>query len=180
MSVETIARRYGTALADVALESGETETIKSELRDWEALISSSTELQKAFQSPAIAHADKEKLLGQLLARTQPSKATGNFLRILLKNGRLTELSEINDRFGSILEERSGVVVAAITSARELPDSERAEFKSKLETLTGKRVNLNFEIDKEIIGGVITRVGSTVYDGSVRTKLENLKEQLISG
>ena len=179
MSTETIARRYGTALADVVLETGETETVRSELREWELQILSNADLQKAFDSPAIAHLEKEKLLDTLIAKTNPSKTSANFLRVLLQNGRLTELREINDRFAAVLEERSGVVAAAITSARELPENERNEFRSKLEKLTGKKVDLNFKIDKEIIGGVVTRIGSTVYDGSVKTKLENLKAELIN-
>ncbi len=179
MSTETIARRYGTALADVVLKGGETETVKSELREWELSVLSNVDLQNAFDSPAIAHLEKEKLLDTLLSKTNPTKTAANFLRLLLQNGRLTELSDINDRFAAVLEERSGVVAAAITSARELPESERNEFRSKLERLTGKKVDLHFEIDKEIIGGVVTRVGSTVYDGSVKTKLENLKAELIN-
>ena len=178
MSTETIARRYGTALADVVLETGETETVKTELRDWEQQILSNADLRSAFESPAIAHLEKEKLLEKLLVRTNPSKTVANFLRVLLQNGRLADLSEINGRFAAVLEERSGVIAASITSARELPDNERGEFRSKLERLTGKRLDIKFDIDKEIIGGVVTRIGSTVYDGSVKTKLENLKAEMI--
>jgi F-type H+-transporting ATPase subunit delta len=90
------------------------------------------------------------------------------------------LDEINERFATVLEERSGVVSANVTSARELPDSEKSELRLNLEKLTGKRLNINFGIDENIIGGVVTRIGSTVYDGSVRTQLENLKEQLVNG
>jgi len=93
---------------------------------------------------------------------------------------LMGLDEINERFALVIEERSGVVSAKVTSARELPDSERTELRSNLEKLTGKRLNINFGIDENIIGGVVTRIGSTVYDGSVRTQLENLKQQLVNG
>jgi len=93
---------------------------------------------------------------------------------------LMGLDEINERFATVLEERSGVVSANVTSARELPDSEKSELRLNLEKLTGKRLNINFGIDENIIGGVVTRIGSTVYDGSVRTQLENLKEQLVNG
>jgi F-type H+-transporting ATPase subunit delta len=180
MSNETIARRYGTALADVVLETGETESVKAELSTWEELINSNSDLESAFSSPVIAHLVKERVLERLLEKTVPSKTTSNFLRVLLKNGRMTDLGDINDRFVAVLEERSGVVIAEITSARELPDRERLDFQKRLETLTGKKVNMNFEIDDEIIGGVVTRIGSKVYDGSVKTKLENLKEQLVNG
>jgi len=180
MSVETIARRYGTALADVVLKTGETDTVKSELNIWESMMADSAELQSAFRNPSIAHLDKEKVLEGLIAKTKPSKTTSNFLRVLLKNSRLTELREINTRFDSILEERSGHVAAEVISARDLSDAQKNELKTNLEKLTGKQVKLNFGIDQDIIGGVVTRVGSTVYDGSVRTQLENLKEQLING
>jgi F-type H+-transporting ATPase subunit delta len=180
MSIETIARRYGTALADVVLKSGETETVKKELNAFGAMIAENTDLQSVFSNPAIAHASKEKLLGELIKKTKPSRATANFLRVLLQNSRLTELGEISERFESVLEERSGVVSAEITSARELPSGERKEFEKNLERLTGKSVNVNYAVDADIIGGVVTRIGSTVYDGSVKTKLENLREELING
>ena len=81
---------------------------------------------------------------------------------------------------AVLDERGGIVAAEITSARELPTDEKAEFEKSLAALTGKTVNVNYAVDPDIIGGVVTRIGSTVYDGSVKTKLENLREQLISG
>lgn len=180
MSVETVARRYATALADVVTKSGETETVKNELKLWEDLIKSNGNLQNAFANPAIAHLSKEKVLESLLEKAKPSKTTANFLRVLLRNSRLTEISEINEKFSAVLEERSGIVSAKIISARPLSDAEKSELQANLNKLTGKNVSPNFEIDKNIIGGVITRVGSTVYDGSVKTKLENLKQQLISG
>lgn len=91
-----------------------------------------------------------------------------------------EIGAINDKFETVLEERGGVVAAEIISARELPQAERAAFQTNLEKLTGKQVNINYTVDSEIIGGVVTRIGSTVYDGSVKTKLVNLKEQLVNG
>lgn len=178
MSRETIARRYSAALADVVLETGETETVKAELSGWTELFRSSVDLQTVFSNPAITHINKERVLGDLIAKVKPSKATANFLRVLLQNGRLTEIGEINDRFDTVLQERSGVVSAEITSARELPAGERTEFQANLERLTGKKVNINYAINIDIIGGVVTRIGSTVYDGSVKTKLENLREQLV--
>ena len=180
MSVETIARRYATALADVVLKSGETETVKSELKSWEELIEANENLQTVFGNPSIAHLKKENILHDLLAKVRPTKTTANFLRVLLKNSRLTELGHINTRFAAVLEERSGNVLAKITSARELSESEKAELKINLEKLTGKQVKPDFNIDNGIIGGVVTQIGSTVYDGSVRTQLENLKEELVNG
>ena len=180
MSTETIARRYSVALADVVVRSGETENVKAELAGFGTMLDSSAELQSVFGSPAIAHADKEKVLESLIAKMRPTKTTANFVRVLLQNSRLMNLAEINTRFAAELESRSGVVIAEITSARDLPQNERAEFESSLAKLTGKKVSVNYAVDKEIIGGTVTRIGSTVYDGSVKTKLENLREQLVNG
>jgi F-type H+-transporting ATPase subunit delta len=178
MSVETVARRYAAALADVVTKTNETDSVKTELKTWEQIINSNADLQTAFRNPAISHTDKEKVLDNLIAKTQPTKTTANFLRILLRNDRLTEIKEINERFAGVLEERSGVVSAQITSARPLSVTEKAEMKSSLEKLTGKKINLNFATDESLIGGVVTRLGSTVYDGSVKTQLEELKLQMI--
>jgi len=180
MSVEVVARRYASALADVVQKAQETETVKSELLQWAAILGSNANLHDALSNPAIPKAQKENVLGKLIEKARPTMTTANFLRVLLRNGRLTELSKINERFAAELEERSGTVLAEVISARELPASERSELQARLEKLTGKHVRLSFNIDQNIIGGVITRIGSTVYDGSVKTRLENLREQLIGG
>ncbi|HRJ87946.1 MAG: ATP synthase F1 subunit delta [Blastocatellia bacterium] len=178
MSVETVSRRYAAALADVVTKSGESESVRAELKGWEEMIASNNDLSTAFRNPAIAHLRKEGVLEELLKRSKPSRTTANFLRILLQNSRLTELSEINERFVSELEERVGIVHAEVSSAHELSDEHKAELKSNLEKLTGKQVKFDFEINKDLIGGVVARIGSTVYDGSVRTQLEHLREQLM--
>lgn len=180
MSVETVARRYATALADVVVKTGETETVRAELKNWESLIAENGDLESAFNNPAIPHANKEKVLENIIERIHPSRTSANFLRILLRNGRLAELADINERFEAEIEERSGVVSAEVISARELPEGERTAMQNSLEKLTSKKVKINFNIDNELIGGVVTRIGSTVYDGSVKTQLENLKEQLVNG
>ncbi|MGI8470255.1 MAG: ATP synthase F1 subunit delta [Pyrinomonadaceae bacterium] len=178
MSVETIARRYATALADVVVKQNETDKIKTELKIWESVISENENLTEVFRNPSIQQAQKEKVLESLIERAKPAPTTANFLRVLLRNGRITELKEINNRFETVLEERAGIVSAKITSARPLGDDEKRELQTNLEKMTGKRVNLNFDIKQEIIGGVVTTIGSTVYDGSVKTQLQNLKEQMI--
>lgn len=178
MSVETVARRYALALADVVAKSNEAENIKTELIQWETMMSANADLINAFRNPAINHAGKEKLLETLIEKAKPSRTTANFLRVLLRNGRLTELAQINNKFAAVLEERSGSIAAKIVSARPLSAEEQTELQTNLRRLTGKNVSLNFDIDQSIIGGVITKIGSTVYDGSVKTQLENLKEQMI--
>lgn len=180
MSVETIARRYGGALADSVIANGETEKVAAELVVFNNLFAENEQLGTIFANPAISHASKEKVLESIIERAKPSKTTANFARILLRNGRLGEIREVATRFRSILDERGGIVKAEVISASPISDGERSSFKAELEKKTGKDITLDFKVDESIIGGVITRVGSTVYDGSVRTKLDNLREQLING
>jgi F0F1-type ATP synthase delta subunit len=97
MSVETIARRYANALADVVVKSGNTDEVTSELNTWQQLISSNPDLNTAFGNPSINHARKERVLETLISRSNPSRTTANFLRILLRNARLTELPVITDK-----------------------------------------------------------------------------------
>ncbi len=178
MSNETVARRYASALADVVMKIGEAETVRAELRAWGQMIAGNAELENAFANPSIAAARKQAVLEALIEKARSSKTTSNFLRVLLENGRMTDLPAVTERFESVLEERSGVISGEVISAHELDEPARLELMSNLEKLTGKSVKLNYQIDQDIIGGVITRVGSTVYDSSVRTKLKNLREQLV--
>jgi F-type H+-transporting ATPase subunit delta len=178
MSVELIARRYAGALADVV--GKDYKTVQDELKIFEGMMSGSKELSTMFANPAIAHADKVKVLDTLITKTKPNKTTANFLKVLLENGRLVNLSEINQAFVTVLAERSGVVSAQVTSARELSAKEQKDLEANLEKMVGNKVNLAYEIDQNIIGGIVTRIGSTVYDSSVRTQLDNLKKQLVNG
>ncbi|MBX3294843.1 MAG: ATP synthase F1 subunit delta [Acidobacteria bacterium] len=177
-SVETVARRYATALADVVEKTGEADSVRSEIKTWEAMIASNADLANAFGNPAIAHLKKEAVLEKLIERAKPSRTTSNFLRVLLKNGRFNELGEVGTKFDSVIEERRGIVHGTVTSAHDLSDAEKTELKAALERVTGKTVNLAFGIDKDLIGGVVARIGSTVYDSSVKTQLETLRERLL--
>src|SRR2546421_5910587 len=135
-----IARRYASALADVVVTSGDADTVKTELTVFEQLVAANADLANVLGNPAIAHVSKERLLIELIKKTKPSKTTANFLRVLLQNNRLIDLSQINHRFESVLTERSGVVAARVTSARELPEGERTEVEKTIGKLTGKRVS----------------------------------------
>lgn len=179
MSVETVARRYAGALADVVGKSDEVEAIKSELNDWQKMLTANADLRNAFHNPSIAHASKEKVLESLIDKSRPTKTTANFLRVLLRNNRLTEIDAISEKLGSVLEERSGVIKAKVISSRKLSEGEISDLRSNLIKVTGgKEIRLEFIIDESIIGGAVVRVGSKVYDGSVRTQLDLLKEQMI--
>jgi len=177
LSLQTIARRYATALADVALERAEAREVIEELKGWESMINSNPQLREVFANPTVSYDQKSNLLNELIARTKVLRTTTNFLKLLLKNQRLTELAEINRRLAQVLDERAGVVAAEVVTARPIAEVIRKSIHSKLKGITGKEVRVSFETDIAIIGGLVTRIGSTVYDGSIRTQLELLSNRL---
>jgi F-type H+-transporting ATPase subunit delta len=177
LSVQTVARRYATALADVVRAQGEAQEVQTELTAWAEMMQSNEQLLEVFRNPTIPYEQKRKVLNALIARPRVRQTTANFLQVLLQNHRLAELSEVNKRFAQILDERSGVVSAEVTTARPVPQSSQDALRAKLTEMTGKSVRMSFETDEELIGGIVTRIGSTIYDGSVRNQLQQVKERL---
>ena len=177
MSVQTVARRYASALADVVLERGEAREIQDELIAWEKLFRLSPSLQEVFRNPTIALDQKRAVLNKLIERVKPRPATVNFLKVLLQNQRLTELGEINRKLAEMLDERAGMVAATVMTARPVPETAQNQLHARLLSLTGKKVRIDFATDPNLIGGLVTRIGSTVYDGSARNHLQQLKEKM---
>ena len=171
MSVQTVARRYASALVDVVLERGEAREVQDELLAWEKMFQASSMLPEVFRNPTIALDKKRAVLNKLIERAKPGPTTANFLKVLLQNQRLTELGEINKKFAELLDERAGMVAATVTTARSVPENAQQTLQAKLLSLTGKKVRISFTTDPELIGGLVTRIGSTVYDGSVRNHLQ---------
>jgi len=177
MSVQQVARRYATALADVVIPRGEAPDVQDELKVWEELLHANANLREVFANPTIALDKKRAVLKRLIEMARPRPATINFLKVLLQNQRLTDLAEINRRFAQILDERAGMIAAKVTTAGAVPHDAQTRLQEKLATLSGKKVRIDFATDPEIIGGLVTRIGSTVYDGSVRSQLQLIKEKM---
>jgi len=177
MSVQTVARRYAAALADVVIERGEAPEVREEMTVWGEMLKSHQNLRDVFGNPTIALDQKRKVLNRLIELSKPRATTANFLKVLLQNQRLTELSEINKKFAQVLDERAGLVAATVTTARPIPQDVHDRLEGALVSLTGKKVRIDFLTDPNLIGGVVTRIGSTVYDGSVRSQLQQLKEKM---
>ena len=177
MSVQTVARRYATALADVVIQQGEAREVQDELLAWGAMLQANANLREVFANPTIALDQKRAVLNKLIEIAKPRATTANFLKVLLQNQRLTELGEINRKFAQILDERAGMVAATVTTARTVPQDAQAKLYDTLAKLTGKKVRIDFATNPEIIGGLVTRIGSTVYDGSVRSQLQQIKEKM---
>ena len=178
MSVQAVARRYASALTDVVLTRNEAREVQDELKIWDEMLQSNPNLREVFANPTVAIDQKRAVLKRLIEMAQPRPTTGNFLKVLLQNQRLTELGEINRKFAQVLDERAGVVAATVTTARPIADAAHEQLRGTLAALTGKQVRIDFITDGELIGGVVTRIGSTVYDGSVRNQLQQVKEKMI--
>jgi len=178
MSLQTMARRYASALADVVLERGEAAEVLTELAAWEGMIQSTPNLLEVLRNPTIALDQKRAVLNKLIERAKPRETTVNFLKVLLQNQRLTELGEINRKLADVLDVRAGMVAATVTTARSVPESSQQRLHAKLTGLTGKKVRVNFAIDPDLLGGIVTRIGSTVYDGSVRNHLEQIRTKMV--
>ena len=180
MSVIAIARRYAEALADVATAHDQVEQIGDELRVFAEMMKASPELRDVFASPIISQTDKRRVLDALVERVRPGQYTVNLLRTMLSHYRLHYLVELREQYIRVINERSGVVVAEVTTASDVGQGEREKLGRTLQAMTGKQVQFKFKTDPLLIGGVVTRVGSVVYDGSVRTQLREIRERMKRG
>ena len=177
MSLQTVARRYAAALADVAIERREEREVQRELDQWAAMIESHAQLKEVFANPTIVYDHKQKLLEDLIARSRVRETTASFLRVLLRNQRLSQLREVAARYGYVLDERGGIVAATVTTARPIPEDLQKQLHDTLATATGRKVRLDFNTDEAIIGGMVAQIGSTIFDGSVQNQLERLAHDL---
>jgi F-type H+-transporting ATPase subunit delta len=173
LSLQTVARRYASALADVVIERREEREVQNELDVWASMIDGNPQLKEVFANPTVSYDQKKRVLQELLARTRVRETTASFLRVLLSNQRLAELPQISERFGQVLDERSGIVAAEITTAKPISDELKQALHDALASATGRTVRLTFATDEAIIGGVVARIGSTIFDGSVESNLERL-------
>ena len=173
MSLQTVARRYAQALADVVIERREEREVQNEIQSWASMIDGNPQLKEVFANPTVAYEQKQTVLEELISRTRVTGTTASFLRVLLRNQRLAQLPEIAARFSQVLDERGGVVAAEITTARPIPEELKKTLHETLASATGRTVRLTFATDENIIGGFVARIGSTIFDGSVDNRLERL-------
>jgi F-type H+-transporting ATPase subunit delta len=177
--LKALAERYAGALVDVALENHQADQVKHELADFATLMRESAELHSLLANPSIARAVKHKVIEEIVNRMGASRTLRNYLFVIVDQRRAAMLIEIEQAFGRLLDARQGITQAAVTSAADLTEVERAELGAALSKLTGQKVQAQFTTDKALIGGAVVRIGSTIYDGSVRTQLERMRAQMIS-
>lgn len=158
----------------------EPERVRDQLRSIESIIASSLELRTALLSPAVSPSRKRAVMARLTESIHLDQAVRNFLFVVIDHRRTHEFASIVEAFEAVLDERMGYIQTSVASARALTDAQRVSLETQLSRLSGKKAKLKFTIDESLLGGVVARLGSTVYDGSVRGQLERLKRLVVSG
>lgn len=174
-----VATRYAKALVDVVTSHPELNSadVLRGLRSVQELIESSEDLENALASPAVASSQKRAVIRRLMEPMGLIDQVRNFVYVVIDHRRAPVFPEIVDAFEELMDEQLGIVSADIRSAQELTDSQRASLEAQVSRLAGKQAKLKYSLDPALIAGVVARVGSTVYDGSVRGQLERLRTRL---
>ena len=174
-----VANRYAKALADVVTDDQDSRQVQTQLEEFSSLLEKNTELRQVLTSPAFPLPKRKAVMEAVLKRVKFAKFTTNFLLLLLDNFRLELLEDICEAFKQKVDEQLGIVRVRVSAAEPLAKKQQTELQKSFETLTSKKVKLMVREDPTLVGGVVARLGSTVYDGSLKSKLERMSEHLIS-
>ena len=180
MTLSAVATRYAKALADVTSTPAgalSPQDALAQLSAFESALAASRELENALTTPAVPTGRKRAVVARIAGVLNLSPIARNFLFVLIDHRRITLLGAILHSFDLIMDERLGFARAEVSSPRELTETQRGAINAQLEHVTGKRIRMRFAVDPELIGGVVARIGSTVYDGSVRGQLLTLGQRL---
>jgi len=172
-----IARRYAKALLAIGKEDGQAETYKEELGGFVKLLEEQRELEQAISNPLYGAENRKKILQTVVERLQLSKVMTSFLSLLFDKGRIQYLKDIYTLYEKLTDELANIIRADLVSAVEIQEESIAKIQAALSEKTGKEVKMEVRVDPTLIGGVVTKIGDLVLDGSVRTQLMSLKESL---
>jgi F-type H+-transporting ATPase subunit delta len=169
--------RYARSLAEVALELNDEERVSRDLAEYREVFQAVPDLLVAFDSPAVTRDAKENVFSALLVRYPVRKVTENFLRVLLQHNRIRYFDQIYEIYVTTVNEHKGIATAAVTTAAPLSERELTGLRESLSKVTGKIIKLDVQLDSGLLGGVVVQVGSTVYDGSIRRQLSEMRRHL---
>ena len=176
----TVVNTYARAFADVVVGSRlDAARTLAEAQQVASFTRESKELREVWDNPSIPAEQKRAVLDAIVQRAGLSRPVRNFVAVLIDKGRTRFLAEIVEQFAHDLNQRLGIAEARITTARNLSPQERSTLESDLSKITGKQIRAQYEQDPSVLGGAIARLGSTVYDGSVKGQLERIRQQLVS-
>jgi F-type H+-transporting ATPase subunit delta len=175
--LKSASLQYATALADIVLQQGAAEPAERQLKDFLAAYEESAELRNALATPAIKREVKHHVIEQLIARLGASRIIRNFLFVIVDNQRFHLLPEIVESFQQIIRDRQGVAEAQVATAVALNDGQKNLLVRTLEGLSGKKIQAVYSLDPGLLGGVHVRIGDTIYDGSLKNRLNQLRVRL---
>lgn len=174
--IDIIANRYAEALFQLSEEENITEEIHSQLQEVVGLVKSNKDLENVLKSPLVSKSEKVDLIEKIFSN-QVNKHLKNFLKILIEKGRITSLKSIELTFKQLLNDKNNVIEGTVISAIPMEQRKIKELEDKLSKKYNKNVTLENKVDESILGGVLVRLGNTQIDGSVKTQLNNIKDQL---
>ncbi len=178
--MSALTLRYAHAFASVAASNHlDANAAQQQLRDFSDTLADSHELREVLMNPSIANEQKLKVLDAIAGRIGMFPQVRNFLAVIMDHQRLSELEEILTEYHAVADEQSGVAEAEITSAHPLNDQDRVELEAQVAKLAGGQVRATYRQDATLLGGAVVRIGSTVYDGSLRGQFRQLKQRLVS-
>lgn len=181
--MSAFASRYARAFADVVQEQRlDPNHVVGQMNEFVRMVESSPDLKNVWENPGVPNDQKIKLLDALVTREDAGsmKYVRNFMAVLIQHRRIGAIKEITQQFIAELDNRLGFAQAEISSARELGAQEKRSLEAQVAQVTGKQVRAVYSQDKALIGGAVVKVGSTIFDGSVRGQLERMRELLASG
>ena len=177
MIAGSIPRRYARALMAIGVATSSHEMLGRELGDLADAMRGSPEMGLALSHPTFRRSDREQVLEAVLKRIAATKVTRNFVLLLLDHDRLAIIPDISREMNAMIDEKMGRVNAVVTSATALSAMQVRQLKLALESLSGKTVQMEQKEDPELLGGIVAKVGDVVYDGSLRSQLDRMREGL---
>jgi F-type H+-transporting ATPase subunit delta len=178
MSESIVARRYAKALLEIGLEVGTLDALVNEMAAMAEVWASSAELRNAIENPLVAHDAKKAVINEVAARLGSSTTTRHTVLLLVDRRRAKALPHVAATLRELADARKGLLRATVTTAAPLSDSYYGRLQAQLETMTGKQVVVERRTDPTLIAGVVTRIGDRILDGSLRTRLESLRDSLM--
>jgi F-type H+-transporting ATPase subunit delta len=178
MVTGSLARRYAKALIEIGIKQQSYDALGKELDRMADTVKSSPELRNVLENPIFAIEKRRHILDELARRLALSKMVRNFVMLLLDKGRISYLPDIARTYRGLVDEQAGRVRATVVSARPLDPALEQRLRNALEKQSGKVVILDKKEDPSIVGGIMTQLGDVLYDGTVKTQLEQLREQLL--
>ena len=177
MTDRKIAKRYARAVMAIALEQNGLDRFQAELAALRDLLTVDSDLLELLQNPLISAEDQQQLFERLIGMTDVSEDIRSLARLLLKNGRIGTIAALVEQFDLLADEQRGDVKVSVVSAVNLPENKIDHIRCVLYKRMGKNINIEKVIDPSLVGGALLRIGNRVVDGTVRSKLSQMKESL---